>query len=88
MKNIKSKLKTKQRICRKAVCVCLSACLSVLLVMIAQRAGLVMCHMMSQGVVASEEELRQTLLHPEEAEPQQEGVEHADEFNQPDLFGT
>lgn len=41
MKNIKSKVKTKQRIFRKAVCVC------VLLVMIAPRAGLLMCHMMS-----------------------------------------
>lgn len=46
-----------------------------------------MCHMMSQGVVASEEELRQTLLHPEGVEPQQEGVEHVDGFIQHDLFG-
>lgn len=38
--------------------------------------------------MASEEDLRQTFLHPEGAEPQQEGVEHVDGFIQHDFFGT
>lgn len=56
-------------------------CVCVLLVMMSQRAGLVTCHVMSQGVAASAEELRQTYLHPEEEEP-------VDGFIQHDLFGT
>lgn len=47
-----------------------------------------MCFMMSQGVVASEEVIRQTFLLPEGAEPQQEGAEHVDGFIQHDFFGT
>lgn len=57
LKNVKSKVKTKQRICKKA------------------------------DVVASEEELRQTYLQPEGAEPQQDGAEPVDRFIQHDFLG-
>lgn len=46
-----------------------------------------MCYVMTQGVVASAEELRQTFLQPEGAEPQQEEVEPVEGFIQQDLFG-
>lgn len=41
---------------------------------------------MSQGVVVSDEELWQTFLQPEEAEPQK-GEEPVDGFRHPDLLG-
>lgn len=66
---------------KRCVCVC------VLLIMTSIIAGLVMCHVMSQGVVVSDEELKRTLLQPEEAGPQQQGEEPVDGFRQPNLFG-
>lgn len=75
------------------VCVCVPVCVrlsispSVLLIMTSIRAGLVMCHALSQGVVVSDEELRRTFLQPEEAGPQQQGEELVDGFRQPNLFG-
>lgn len=48
--------------------------------LMSQRAVLVTCAVLSQGVAASEEELRQTYMCPEEEEP-------ADGFIQHDLLG-
>ncbi|KAG8005413.1 Condensin-2 complex subunit H2 [Nibea albiflora] len=47
----------------------------------------VMYCVMSQGVVVSDEELWQTLLQPEEVEPQQQEEEPVDGFRHPDLLG-